>query len=162
MTKTVEKSDNSRDHKIKFIFLIAALIGVCILYFVQKRDLTMKGWSNDLPATLKKAKSADRPICILFVNSPPSAIDQKVKVEVSAGKCQKALKDLKFLPVIVSLKSVDNPVAKKYEVKSLPTLITLHPDGTVKNRHQGEIGRSQFKGSFLTSELTPKNDEEDL
>ncbi len=124
---------------------------------VQQRGLSISGWGDNLQDALKQAKAEARPVVVFFVKSTPSAIARENAKRIRKKGNRKALKNGRFIPVIVELStSLDSETARRYKIKQLPTLMVIRSDGTERNRHEGEIGEVPFRGDFLEYKDTPR------
>lgn len=150
-----EKSTKSpgRDRWIKIGFVLVLIAVAVAIYSFQRRRLSIEGWGNDLGAALTQGKAERRMIVAFFVNNPPSEIARTIaKRRIPKPDNVKALKDGKFLTVVVSLDDgLDSDLARKYQLKALPTLMVLRPDGKERNRHEGGIGEANFRQNFLAN-----------
>ena len=95
-------------------------------------------------------------VVAFFVSSPPSETAKTIqRRRIPKRDNQKALKEGNFITVVVSLEDgLNSELAKKYEIKELPTLMVLKPDGTERNRHEGMIGEVNFRQDFLNYKPT--------
>ena len=152
---TANKATNSSKFA-KIAFIIALCVAAVVIYFVQSRDLSVAGWSNNPTQTLAKAKKENRKVCLMFVNSPPSQIDKDQRREVTTKSSVKIFNDLKYLGCVVHNNSANQALAKKFGVKSRPTLVTLNPDGTLRNKHEGYLSQVPFRQKLLVDTLSKK------
>ena len=148
--------ENSKREKrtkaILILLIIAAMVGI---YFYQRRGLVIEGWGKDFDAALAQAKTENHPLVILFVNKSqtPSARDLQRRIDRPGNRS--ALQQGNYITVIVPLDNkLDSEIAKKYKIKSLPTLLLLRPDGTEHNRATGNIGEVPFRQVFLNYNKT--------
>lgn len=149
MTDTTEQN-NSRRRKGKLIFLGIIIIVAIFVYMLQRSDLTIPGWRTDLDGAMAEAKAQGKITVVLFTGKPPSEIARLIghRVTMTANKAMLFGKDSKYIPVCVAI-SKDSPMVRKYNITELPTLIAFYPDGTIRNRHAGEIGEVPFRAEFL-------------
>ncbi|KKK96407.1 hypothetical protein LCGC14_2663070 [marine sediment metagenome] len=139
-----------RDRWVKIGFVILLIVVAVVIFMLQRRGLAIKDWGKDLDAALRQAKAEDRPIVVFFVNRPPSDPAKTIRTRIQKPGNQQALKDGKFIPVIVELSSsLDSDTARRYEVRELPTLMVLTSDGEERNRHEGNIGEVPFRQKLL-------------
>jgi hypothetical protein len=143
---------SSRDRWIKIGFVLVLIAVALAVYMFQQRDLRIEGWGDDLDAALAQAGDQKRMVVALFVSTPPSETALTIaKRRIPMPDNIKALKDGKFIPVVVSLDDeLDSDLAKKYKLTELPTLMVLRPDGSERNRNEGMIGEVDFRQQFLT------------
>ena len=143
-----EKSN--RDRWVKIGFVVLLLVAVAAVFMIQRRGMEIKGWGKDLDAALKQAESENRLVVVFFVNSPPSTTAKAIKKHKLKQGNEQGLKDGKFIPVIVELSSsLDSDIAKRYQVRELPTLMVLTSRGKERNRSVGNLGEVPFREQFL-------------
>ena len=138
------------DRWVKLAFLVAvAAIGVFV--WLSYRTPPLRGFSGDLEKALEKAKAEGRNIVLLFINSPASDNDRFVMQKIIAKRHNlQALEKGNYLCVRKST-SLRSEMAKRYQLKELPTVLLLGPDGRELNRRQGRggFGEIEFRKGFL-------------
>ncbi len=141
---------SNRERRVKIGFVVLLLVAVAGVIMIQRRGLEIEGWGKDLEAALQQGEAEDRPIVVFFVSSPPSNTAKTIQTHILRPANQQSLKDGKFIPVIVELSSsLDSDVARRYQVRGLPTLMVLTPGGKERNRSEGNIGEVPFRQEFL-------------
>ncbi|MBT3278964.1 MAG: hypothetical protein HN909_06045 [Phycisphaerales bacterium] len=152
MSEPTERKPLSPKAKLAFvaIFLVAGFF----IYQSQNKNFSLKGWTkitdgSDLPAVFAQAKSEGRKIAAFFLNSPPSETARTVARRIWKAQNQKALKRGNFIPVLVYLRGTSDSLAKRYDIKNLPTFVVFLPDGTERNREVGSLGEVPFRANFL-------------
>ena len=139
-----------RDRWVKIGFIVLLIVAAAVILMLQRRGLAIKDWGKDLDAALRQAKAEDRPVVVFFVNRPPSNTATTIRKHIRQPANQQALKDGKFIPVIVELSSsLDSDIAKRYQVRELPTLMVLTSRGKERNRSVGNLGEVPFREQFL-------------
>lgn len=140
---------SARDRVIKVAFAVVTLTVVGMLYWYQRRGLSLPGWDSDLKAALQQASTQNRPVLVFFVSSPPDQTSREL-AKTTIPKNAQAIKDGRFLTVMVK---VGNPakseLAQRHQVVKLPTMLVLGPDGAERNRREGFIGELPFRSGFL-------------
>ena len=152
------KTPAGRDRWIKIGFVLVLIAAGVAVYLFQQRDLNINGWENDLNAALAKGKAENRMIVAFFVDTPPSDIARTIaKRRIPKPDNVQALKEGRFIPVVVSLKEgVNSDLAKTYNITRLPTLVVFNSTGTERNRHEGSIGETDFRQIFLPGKKLPE------
>jgi hypothetical protein len=153
LENTMTEKTDSRKRKGKLIFLGAIIIIAAGVYMYQRRDLSIPGWRTDLDGAFEDAKKQGKITIALFTSQPPSETSRAIAIRVNVPANQAALfgKDGnpgKYIPVCVAV-SKSSPLIRKYDITQLPTLIAFYPDGSIRNRHDGEIGEVPFRAEFL-------------
>jgi len=138
-----------RDRRTKLIFLAVLAAVVVGIYFVQRGSDELEGWGDDLQAALKQAGKEDRRVLAFFMKDRPGPDARwMAKLTLRKGHNRKAVKDGGFVCVQVRLAGgLDSAVAKRYELKVLPTLLMLGPDGNElkDGRREGRVGEMPFR-----------------
>lgn len=149
-TSTPSSAKDGRKNWIKKALLLAIVFAMVAVYFYQRRGLDIRGWGEDLNAALVQAKAENRPLVVLFANKSQTPTARALKKHINRPGNRKALKQGNYITVIVPLdNALDSELARKYKIKSLPTLLLLRPDGTEHNRTVGNIGEVSFRQNFL-------------
>ena len=153
---------SGRVARIIFVF-IAILIAVLIVKKDRKLDPPSREWiDDDLPAALKIAKTEKRPVLILFVESPPSESDSKLRsTTLRKPSNAQAIRDHKLVPVMVRLsKRNRDEFFETYDMdrNNLPILMVLDAQGKELARHEQQqgtnrIGELEFRDDFLKDAL---------
>ncbi len=141
---------NKRGRLVLLLLILAVAVGI---YMYQRRGLSITGWGDDITAAMKEAKEKQQPVVVFFVGRTPSPIAEEIKNKVipKPGN-QKALKEGKFIKVIVALDSgLKDQTAKKYKITKLPTLIAFGPSGKEYNRLEGTNAKDEvgFRNKLL-------------
>ncbi len=147
---TPSKASPAKDHRVKVGFLIVLLIAVVAVLIIQRRGPQQKGWSEDLPAALERARKMNRPLLVFFTSSPMGATTRRMFATTLAQPAnKKAIASGRFIRVKVSVDSLKSERAKKYRLKSLPTMLVLDSQGYENNRREGFVGEVPFRRGFL-------------
>jgi len=147
------------DKRVKIIFLLVLFAGVVTVWLIQRRDLPLKGWSNDLKAAMKQAREEDRRVLAFFLSSPPSQTARDLqKITLRAPENIEAIEKGKFIRVKVET-SLKSDFAMKYKITTLPTLVIFSPDGKELNRREGFLAQAEFPEGFLGLENIKKPEE---
>jgi hypothetical protein len=139
---------SGRDRLVKIGFVVLLIAAVIAVYSMQTRKLDIPGWGDDLTAALDQARAENRMVVALFANKPPSATARDIRDRVRQPANINAVKQGKFIPVVVTT-SAGSSLATKYKVKTFPTLIVFLPDGSERNRAEGNVGEVPFRQKFL-------------
>lgn len=140
---------SARDRLIKVAFAVVTLAVVGMLYWYQRRGLSLPGWDGDLTTALQQASAQNRPVLVFFVSSPPDQTSRNLAA-TTIPKNTQAIEDGRFLTVMVKVSSLTkSEMAQRYQVVKLPTMLVLGPDGAEKNRREGFIGELDFRNGFL-------------
>jgi hypothetical protein len=150
-----------RDRVIKLVFVLITLVVVALLYWFQRRGLSLPDWGTDLAAGLTQAEAENRSVVVLFANAPPGEQERWLKNNIlSKPENEGALRDGRFIKVVLNIGNVaTSDLARHYKITELPTLLLLGPDGVEKNRrpcHSRRIGEVEFRTGFLDcSQVVP-------
>lgn len=153
LEKIMEEITERKNRKGKLIFLGLIVVVGLLIYMYQRRDLSIPGWRNDFEATMSDAKKEGKMVVVLFTAQPPGEIARNIAVRVNMPANVDALfgkdgKGGKYIAVVASI-SKSSSLVRQYEITQFPTLMVLYPDGTIRNRHNGEIGEVPFRAEFL-------------
>ena len=137
-------------------FIVVA-IALVALNVVRGRALSApKNWGEDFEAALAQGKAEGRQIVVLFVRHPAGQIARKlIRYTIEKPDNRKAIKEGNFVPVMVRLKGAQkNELMATYDLKSMPTLILLSPDGEEICRREGTETQPEvpFRTEFLRGE----------
>jgi hypothetical protein len=150
-----------RDRAIKLAFVLVTLVIVALLYWSQRRGLSLPGWGNDLTAALAQAAAENRPVVVLFASAPPGEPERWLKSSIlTKPENETALLDGRFIKVMLNVgnAAASEPV-KRYKITEMPTLLVLGPNGIEKNRRpcrSQRIGEVEFRTGFLDcSQVVP-------
>ncbi len=146
-----ERKPTPRNVKIAFALII--LIAGYFIFRSQQKDLTIASWidskSQLLASVLRQAKEEDRKVVAFFVNSPPSTTARTIAGRVRKPANITAVKEGKFLPVVVHVDGTNDPLCTQYKITALPTFVVFLPDGTERNRKAGDPGEVPFREQLL-------------
>ncbi len=137
------------DNRVKIIFVLVAIAAVVGIQMLQRSGQSLPDWNEDLGAALSQAKAQRQMVLILFADDPPGQITRWL-ASGTIPKNAKAIADGNFLPVLLRLDSLDDPLASEYKIKSLPTMLVLSSRGRELNRREGKIGEVPFRDDFLS------------
>ena len=136
------------DHRIKIIFLLAAVVGIVAVQFLQRSGQVLPDWDEDLQAALDQASQERRMVLVFFADHPPGEISRWL-AGGTIRKNQEAIEEGNFLPVLVRLSSLDDTLAGRYKIQTLPAMLILDHRGRELNRREGKIGEGPFRDDFL-------------
>jgi hypothetical protein len=140
---------SARNQRTKIIFLIITAVAVLLVYRMQRTNPELKGWGKDLNAALAAASAEGRPLLVFFDSNPPSATGRNLTATTFLMN-EKAIENGKFIKAAVSVDTgLKSDLAKRYQLRALPTTMILGPDGVEKNRREGKIGEVPFRNGFL-------------
>jgi len=138
------------DRRVKFIFFAVVLVAASIVYYSQRSGPTLPGWGDNLTAALKRGQQDNRPVLVLFYKSLSGDAVWDLKKHLGRIEADKALADGKFIRVKVKLTSgLDSTLAKTHQIRKLPTILIIGPDGKERNRRVGRIPYNDFWNGFL-------------
>ena len=134
-------------------------VGIGLLAFNHLRGRSVDppdNWGEDLTAALATGKAEGRQIVVLFVYEPPSQTTRNlIRYTIEKPDNRKAVKDGKFVPVMVRVNGPDEAELKeRYQLKEIPTLILLSPDGSEICRREGQETKPEvpFRTDFLAGQ----------
>jgi len=139
-----------RQRKGKLILLLI-IVGMAIFVWVrvQRSGPPLPGWGKDLEAAMKQAAEGGRRTVILFhASSPSQATRDLIKRVLTHAEIKKALEGGKFIRVRLKT-SLGSPVAKKYKIRDLPTVVVVDSEGKELNRRVGYVSFAEFRAGFL-------------
>ncbi len=146
---TDKKPDKSGiDNRIKILFVLVAIAGIVGVQLLQRSGQVLPDWDEDLDSALSQARQEKRKVLVLFSDHPPGQITRWL-ASGTILKNGQAIQEGSFLPVLIRLGSLDDPLAQKYKIKSLPTMLVLSSRGRELNRRAGKIGEVPFRDGFL-------------
>jgi len=98
---------------------------------------------------MKQAAEGGRRTVILFhASSPSQATRDLIKRVLTHAEIKKALEGGKFIRVRLKT-SLGSPVAKKYKIRDLPTVVVVDSEGKELNRRVGYVSFAEFRAGFL-------------
>ena len=154
------KTGTRRDRRVKLGFLAVLLVVGAVVWLIQRRPpaALTKGWPDDLDKALAQAGSENRPILAFFTGQPLSATARwLLRGTLARPENKKAIAKGRFIKVRVALdRSLTSELAQRYQIKSLPTMLVLEPDGKERNRRTGRIGEVSFRNDFLSGKDVQK------
>jgi thiol:disulfide interchange protein DsbD len=122
---------------------------MAVVWVIQRSGPPLLGWGKDLEAALKQAAEGGRRAVILFHASPSSQTTRNlIKRVLGHSETKKALEGGKFIRVRLKT-SLGSPVAKKYKIQDLPTVVVVDSEGKELNRRVGYISFADFRAGFL-------------
>lgn len=146
--KTEQSSPPPKSTK-RTLFLVAVLLAIVAIWYIQRRGPELPDWGSDLGNALQVAQSANRKVVLFLMSSPPGEIDRwLVKATLAQPGNQQALNKANVVKVKLET-SLNSDLAKKYRVTELPTMLLLDPAGKELNRRAGKIGEVDFRNGFL-------------
>ena len=105
----------------------------------QLRGPMLPGWEDDLEAALKQGAQENRRVLILFLGDPPSQTTRGLAKRVLDQRASReAIQKGNFIRVRGKLQSsLKSSLAKKYRIRTLPSLVIISPEGKELNRREG-------------------------
>ncbi len=137
------------DHRIKILFVLIAIAGIVGVQLLQRSGQSLPDWGEDLDAALTQASQERLKVLVMLSDNPPGEISRWL-AGGTIPKNAKAIQAGNFITVLIRLDSLDDPVAQKYKIKSLPTMLILSSRGRELNRREGKIGEVPFRDEFLS------------
>ncbi len=137
----------SRKDKGKLVFLVIIAVAVALVYMSQQSGAELPKWSDDLPKALAQAKQEDRKVLVFFAGKPPSN-DARLMSTKTLKMNAKQIEKGKFIKVLIQIAKTDE-LAKRYDIKTLPTFLLLDAQGVELNRRVGFVGQVPFAKGFL-------------
>ncbi len=139
-----------RDLYVKLAFLAVALVGAWFIYTQVQTGDVLKGWPEGVEKALARAKETDRRVLVLFTDDPPGATARRLsRTTLAKPHNVQAIREGKFVRARQSIDSLDSPLARRFAIDKLPTMLILAPDGKEINRREGMIGEVPFREGFL-------------
>jgi hypothetical protein len=141
----------SRDRAIKLVFVVATLAVMAMLFWSQRRSINVPGWGEDLSAALSQAAAEGRSVVVFFASVPPGETERWLdKSVLRKPENVTALDKGRFLKVVVDVGNLSkSKLANRYRIAKLPTMLLIGPDGTERNRREGNLGEVEFRTGFL-------------
>ena len=163
MTEHTEQHDEQPAHrplspKAKSVFAVLLVLIVGFIIMRQRFLPEPKGWiNNDLPKAQELARNEGRNLLILFVESPPSDRDRKLRRgTLGKGDNIRAVRDYNLVAVMVRVDRKNRQeLMETYKLSrdALPALLILDPEGNELARDEGGIGETAFRDTFLKDAL---------
>jgi hypothetical protein len=149
MTQETSPAPANKDRKGKLLLLVAVLMAIVVVWYLQRRAPALAGWSDDLPKTLGEAKAQDRKVLVLFTDSPPGETTRELLAQLEKPDVKEAIAKAKLLLVQTS---ASDQLKKDYDLGELPAVILLDSGAKELNRREGRdtIGQTQFRDEFLS------------
>ena len=156
-TSSQPPAKRKMDRRVKLAFVIILLGGIALIWVHQRRGPSL-GWGEDLDAALEQAKDDNRPVLVFFMSSPMGELAKKnIRHTLAKKSNRQAITDHKCITVKVTLDTaLKDPLAKKYRIDKLPTMLLLGPNGKERNRRVGFIGETDFRNGFLDASRIEK------
>ena len=151
---TDKPTGKQRPDKGKMIFLGVIILAVVLVYISQQSGAELPDWPDDLPAALAKARQEDRKVLVFFAGSPPSENARSMSTRTLA-KNGRHISSRKLIKVLIQLKTSDE-LARRYNVRKLPTFVLLDSQGAELNRRVGFVGEVSFREDFLDCQRVEK------
>jgi hypothetical protein len=126
------------------------------VYLAQLRPPTLgTNWSTDLEGTLEQARRERRFVLVLFRCEPADdATAWLIRNSLKHSIVTKALEGGGQLCASVQVdRELTSELARKYALKSLPTVMTLSPEGRPLNSQSGRVGPAAIQA--MLAEATP-------
>lgn len=133
----------------RMVFLLAAVVLVVAVWWIQRRRPTLAGWGTDLASALHQARAERRGVLVLFQASPPSQVARDLARTTLAKKANRRAAEAFVRAVIAVDVGLTCPIATTYRLRRLPTLMILDADGREKNRREGPVAEVDFREGFL-------------
>lgn len=142
---------SSKDRLIKITFAIVTIVILAaVFHFQRKQPFVLKDWSDNLDECLARAANENRQVLVLFINATPGKTEHRLAETVSHRKGRQAIQQGNFILAKAVVDSLQNsPVATKYNLKHLPTLMLLDKTGQELARREGYVPVTEFTGEFL-------------
>lgn len=139
------------NRKAKLVFLALAVGLAVVVWLSQLRGPMLPGWEDDLEAALKRGAQENRRVLILFLGDPPNQTTRGLAKKVlDQPASREAIQKGNFIRVRAELQSsLKSSLAKKYRIRTLPSLVIISPEGKELNRREGNVGFADFWGDFL-------------
>jgi hypothetical protein len=136
----------NNDRRAKMAFLVVAILVAGVVYFLfQSGEEILKNWPADFNATLADANQTGRNVLVVFLSNPPN--DDSVFVATTTltkPKNRQAIEAGKFARVKTVVNDLNGPLAGKYKLTKLPTLMVLDSKGKEVARAEGRVGEVPF------------------
>ena len=108
---------------------------------------------GDLDKALTRAKKRNHSLLVFFTGNPLHDDARKMlKTTLQQPANMQAMKDDELIKAIV-IKDLDSDLARRYKVKSVPTMLLLSPNGKERNRREGFIEGTPFRTGFLSCKV---------
>jgi len=108
----------------------------------------LDGWldsrRHNLENALRQAKREDRPLLALFMGVPSSGEARRLAFTTLAAKsAREAIQKARYLLIAARVTDEQHPLARKYGIKKLPTLVIITPAGQ-QRRREGYVKTEDF------------------
>ncbi|KKL12209.1 hypothetical protein LCGC14_2538080 [marine sediment metagenome] len=154
--QTPTKKPPAKDRRVKMIMLAVIVAVAGAIYVSQLRPRTLpKIFSTDLDATLAQAQREKRTVLVVFWAKPMNEATRFVfgAKGLRNPQVRKAVKKGRHLCAAAKVnRELTSPLAKRYGVKALPSMMVLSPDGKPLARRTGRVGHAEL--SAMLEEAT--------
>jgi thiol:disulfide interchange protein len=139
----------------RFVLLVAVLFAAVVIAGQVRRGggQDRVAWGNSFDQATVKATEASKPLLVLFTADWCPACKQ-LKAWVLSDQGVADAIEAGFVPIKVDLTEEglpDRQVAERYGVQSIPTLLTLTPDGQTISRSLGYVDKAELLGWLDTA-----------
>lgn len=144
----------ARPSRLAKLILLALVVGVAAaVWWAQRGGGQWDDWGHDLQAALRQGRDQDRNLLVLFTSDPIDHDTRRMKqTTLTRKENRQAIRTGRYLPVLATVRTaLDDDLSARYQLKRLPTLLVIAPDGQVLARAEGFVGEQQFRQQFLPS-----------
>ena len=146
---------SSADRWVKLGFLVVLLGAGAAVYWLQRKtpDLSAR-WSRDLDATLVQARQENvRVLVFLHTRRADHDTRRMISESLKHDLVLKAVERRKCLQAVVEVEGPLSPdLAKRYNLKSLPAVVVLSPEGKVLVGQEGFVGPADIQGMLVKTD----------
>jgi len=132
------------------VFVVLLILAVTGIYYFQRKDPKLAGWSHELPAALRRAEQQDGKVVVLVTRSAMGTADREL-IEQTLNRPRTSGTVLDYLdwPCVHLTLPEDERALAEYDVQTTPTLLLLDPDGTAVRKNVGFMTDLEFCNDFL-------------
>lgn len=117
------------DRKVKLAFLAVVVAGAGIIYYYQRKGPQL-AWPKATEAMVEKAKKDNRPVALFFMVPAPDGDTRNMIADSLLHDLVKIqLKRHKYVAAVVVDTEMKSPLAKRFKVEELPTLVVISAKG---------------------------------
>ncbi len=152
-TREVDSESAQKSHSsvVKYIFIGLMVLVLLVVWWSQRTDPRLEGWTQDYEDASELAREQDRRILVFFSETPMNRDDRRMVDDILTHSDARVVLEYEDLVPVHLPIATHGELAAELGVAQTPAVALLTPEGEPISTRMGYMSVQQFVTEFLDS-----------